>query len=79
MSNVKQNEKWPPEKFDAWVTHDGSSLYLVEPVSDAAREWLDENLGDEQTWWHDQLVVEHRFIVPLIEGMESEGLKVGRS
>lgn len=52
------------------------SIFLVEPVSPAAWTWLTDNVGDNVQYFGGNLVVEHRYIGPLVEGMLEDGLVV---
>lgn len=49
------------------------SLWTVRPVTDAAREWLDENVSGETSWLGPVLCVEHRYIEALAMGWREEG------
>ena len=59
---------------DVLVANEGS-LFLVTPVSSRAKEWVEGNAYYTQTWG-DAIVVEHRYVVPLIDGMHDAGLIV---
>lgn len=54
----------------------GGSIYTVTPMTDAAREWIDEYVTGEQQWLGRSLAVEHRYIADLVAGMQSCGLTV---
>ena len=54
----------------------GGSVYLVIPLTDAAREWIEENVGGETTWFGDGLAVEHGYIDDLVDGMAGDGLVI---
>jgi len=60
---------------DITVRNEGS-LVLIIPETDAASEWLDEHLSDEVTYWCGALVVEPRYFLDLLCGMESDGLVI---
>lgn len=66
---------------DLLVSFHGS-LCLVTPQSPEALRWLEDSVSQEATWWgsHERpaLVVEPRYIVDLIEGLQAEGLTVAR-
>lgn len=48
----------------------------MRPLTDAAREWVDENVELESWQWHgDAFACEPRAVSPLLEGM-AEGLGV---
>jgi hypothetical protein len=59
---------------DARIHDAGGGLYLVEPVTEAAREWIAEHVGEgsDVLWWAGALVVEHRYIAELVSGMAEE-------
>jgi hypothetical protein len=61
---------------DVSVTGDGGSLFLVHPLSDAARQWIEENVQEDAQWFGRYLVVEHRYIRNLVTGMLEAGLEV---
>jgi hypothetical protein len=63
-------------QVDASVTGDGGSLFLVHPLSDAAKQWIEENVQEDAQWFGRYLVVEHRFIRNLVTGMLEAGLEV---
>lgn len=52
------------------------SLVMVTPLSDAAQEWIAENVDQEGwQWFGGGLAVEHRYADDLIDGMLNDGLK----
>jgi hypothetical protein len=57
---------------DYYVRSEGS-LFLFEPLNDAARENLEQNVGDEAQWWAGALVVEHRYANELWDRLTIEG------
>ena len=62
---------------DVRVDHHGSIVFLV-PMSDAGRLWLENNIGPEngyQPHWP-TVLVEPRYVTPIIEGMLAEDLTV---
>jgi len=52
------------------------SLWLVRPLTDAAREWLEYNVSSESQWFGGALACESRFVESLRDGMLSEGFTV---
>jgi hypothetical protein len=54
----------------------GDTVFLVEPLTQAASEWIVENVEGETTWLAGNLAVEHRYIDALIDGMREAGLVV---
>lgn len=55
----------------------GGTTYLFDPVSERAKEWVEENVAYEpwQTFGG-ALAVEHRYIAGLVDGARRDGLVV---
>jgi hypothetical protein len=67
----------PPQQPD-FILDGGGSLFLLRPISDAGRAWVEENIGQEngyQPYWP-TVVVEHRFIADIVAGVQRDGLAV---
>ena len=58
---------------DFTIQNEGSIL-LFRPLTDAAREWLKENVQEDAQWFGDALVVECRYAGDLAVGMLAAGL-----
>ncbi len=56
------------------------SILVLHALTPAAQEWASEHLaGDEvQHWGQHGTVVEPRYIEPIIDGIEGDGLEVQR-
>jgi hypothetical protein len=54
----------------------GGTLYLLHPLTPAARAWVDEHLPEDATWWCGAVIVEHHYIGPIIGGAIGDGLLV---
>ena len=55
--------------------HEGT-IGLLYPVTDAARAWVDEHISDDAQWFGKGLVIEWRYVDPIIEGITRDGLGV---
>ena len=60
--------------IDARIENHGS-IVLVRPLSDSARDWLRDNIGEAQ-YFGPALVVELRYVAPLVKGMIADGLVI---
>lgn len=61
---------------DFSVSHHGS-LCILTALTEAAESWVDEHLpANAQTWGRNGIVVEPRYIGPIIEGIVDDGLEV---
>ncbi len=57
--------------------NDQGSVVMIEPVSDEAKTWVQENVGLEGwQWFGPAFACEPRMADPLIEGMRDAGLVV---
>lgn len=52
------------------------SVYVVFPKTKRAKEWAAEHLP-EPTWSLDGIVVEHRYIQDIVEGIRGDGMTAG--
>ena len=53
-------------------THGG--LRYFKPLSDSAREWMQDNLSDESAFLNGELVVESRYADDLMEFLADDGM-----
>jgi hypothetical protein len=60
---------------DVFVRNEGS-IFLLTPMSDAAREWIGEHIPEDAQYMGRALVVEHRYVEDIVAGMQSDGLIV---
>jgi hypothetical protein len=55
------------------------SLYLLRPLNAAATDWMNEHLpvdSDETQFWGTAIVIESRFVAPIMDGIIADGLAV---
>ena len=53
------------------------SICLVKPMTETAQAWVEEHLeGDETQHWCGAIVVEPRYLDPIIDGMLGDELTV---
>ena len=71
----KHDGKPAEPEIDVVVENHGSIL-LVRSQTEIADLWIDTNISDESQWYGEALVVEPRYIEPIIQGMREEGLNV---
>lgn len=64
------------DDIDVIVTNEGT-IFLFEPRTEAAREWVREHVQLEGwQWFGPAFCVEHRFALDLAQGMTDDGLVV---
>lgn len=64
-----------PTRPDATVENH-ASLALVRWHTDAARDWIHENVSNDAQYFGAALVVEPRYVAQLVEGMIGAGLVI---
>ena len=55
---------------------DHGSIFVLNAMSDAAKQWEDDNLPDDAVTWCRGTVIEPRYITDILEGIAAEGLQV---
>jgi hypothetical protein len=55
---------------------DHGSIFLLRPITDVAHDWIEQHLPDHALRWCDAIVVEHRYIGPIVGGAIGDGLVV---
>ena len=63
---------------DFLVTGEGpfTTVYLLHPLTDAAREWVAEHIPDDAQRLGNAIAVEHRYIRDIVDGARNDGLAV---
>ena len=61
---------------DFSVSNLHGSICILTPLSDAASEWLDENLDPDHQTWGRGVVVEPRYLEDLVAGIAGDGLTI---
>jgi len=62
-------------ELDVTVAGHGS-VFIVSPISPAAREWVNEFLPSDAIRWAGGIAVEARYVADIVDGMRDAGLKV---
>lgn len=52
------------------------SVFLLRPTTIAGKEWVRDFIPEDAPRWGHAVVVEHRFISDLVEGIAADGLEV---
>lgn len=59
-----------------FVVSGGGSIYLLTPLTDNAKQWVDEHLPADRQTLGNGIAVEHRYIEEIVQGAQRDGLKV---
>lgn len=54
----------------------GGSVYLLHPISEAAKDWVDNNIPADAQHLGNAVAVEHRYIGSIACGIQDDGLEV---
>jgi hypothetical protein len=58
---------------DVLVANEGT-IFLFNPLTERAKEWIDNYVQPDAQWFGTTLVVEHRYAWGLAQGMKDSGL-----
>jgi hypothetical protein len=75
---ASQNLPHTEKSLVDFVVENHFSIFLLKPCADAARQWVENYIGSAngyQPYWP-SVVVEHRYIAPILEGLKFDGLAV---
>lgn len=56
---------------------DEGSLFLIEPITDSAKDWLEYAMPSDTMTWSGSYVVEHRYVLYIIQDLIEQGFIVG--
>jgi len=54
------------------------SLFLLFPLTQHAHSWIEEHFPKDAQWFGHAVVVEHRYIWTILDGIQDAGLAVSR-
>jgi hypothetical protein len=66
-----------PTEID-FICDNHGSIFLLRPASPAANSWVSQHLPEDHMTFGDGIVVEHRYMWPILEAIQSDGLVVSR-
>jgi hypothetical protein len=79
MKNAFETSGTSPSETEAdFSFQDESSICLLIPHNELARSWIDENIGPDNGFqpYYPTIVIEPRFVRPIIEGIQNDGMEV---
>jgi len=54
------------------------SLTIMTPLTPAGVDWVDEHIPEDAQTWGAGIVIEHRYVLDIMQGALSDGLDIGR-
>ena len=75
MSNSRRTKR--ARQADFKVDNQGS-IFLLHPLNDSAREWVNEHIGQNNGYqpYYPTVVIEHRYVADIVAGIQNDGLAV---
>jgi hypothetical protein len=67
-----------PEARPDFRCENHGSTFLLFPCSESAQSWVEEHLPADAQWFGHAVAIECRFIWPILEGIQDDGLAVSR-
>jgi hypothetical protein len=55
---------------------DHGSIWLAQPLTPAAQDWIAEHIPDDALWHGHALVIEARYLGHIVQGMAAAGLRI---
>lgn len=59
-----------------FLLQDEGTIAVLFPLTTAAEAWIDEHLPADAIFWTSGVVIEHRFVAPIVAGIVDDGLEV---
>jgi hypothetical protein len=65
----------PVQKPD-FLVENHNSIFLLRPLSDAARNWVEEHIGQDNGYqpYFPTVVIDHSYISDIVVGIQNDGL-----
>ena len=62
------------QRVDFTVNNQGT-IFILTGITDSCKAWIEEHVGNDETqaWGKDGIVVEHRYIQDIVNGLQAEG------
>jgi hypothetical protein len=59
-----------------FLVENHNSIFLLRPLSDAARNWVDEHIGQDNGYqpYFPTVVIDHSYISDIVLGIQNDGL-----
>ena len=76
MATKYATGKTPPLSENDFRVESYGSIFLLQPLTPAANEWVAQHIPDDAQRWGGAIVVEHRFIMDIVVGIRGDGLSV---
>ena len=62
-------------RHDFWLQNEGS-IVLLHPLTDRAKEWIEEHIPEDAQSFGDAVVIEPRYVSDIVAGIRGDGLTI---
>jgi len=59
-----------------FAVYGGGTLYVLMPLSEGGREWIDGHIAEDAICIGSGVAVEHRYIEDILQGIVDDGLTI---
>jgi len=59
-----------------FLVENHGSIFLLQPLTPAAESWIEQFLPQDRITFGSAVVVEHRYIADIVDGIRNDGLAV---
>jgi len=69
--------KTPAQSVPDFALANHGSLFLLRPLNSSAKNWMNDHLpmdSEETQFWDDAIVIEPRYVSPIVDGIIADGL-----
>jgi hypothetical protein len=78
LDAFKTNGSSPPERVPDFQLISQSTISLLEPLTDAARAWVQDHISADAIRFGPAIVVKNRCVADIVTGIAVAGLTVDR-
>jgi hypothetical protein len=81
MTHANEYESSGTSPSVDFTIRDEGSLVLLSPCTEPARNWIADHIGPDNGYqpYYPTIVVEPRYLAPILEGIRESGLTLGAS
>lgn len=72
MSSTRTSRTFTPD----FLLQDEGTIAVLFPLTSAAESWISRHLPADAIFWTISVVIEHRFVVPIVAGILDDGPEV---
>jgi hypothetical protein len=75
-NNAKAQANYDASKGTDFAVSNHGTIILLQPLTRAANEWVEENLPADRLHYAGAVVIEPRYLADIVDGIRADGLEV---